>query len=123
MLICYVAGPFRGKNAWEVEKNIRAAEELGFSVAEVGAMPIIPHCNTRFFNGTLTDQFWLDGTMALLRKADVAIFTENWPVSSGARAERAEAERLGIPCFDSVVDLQEHIEKVTREANQDHYAL
>lgn len=26
----YIAGPYRGSNAWDVEQNIRMAEELGF---------------------------------------------------------------------------------------------
>ncbi len=100
--VVYVAGPFRGPNAWEVEKNIRAAECLAYEVSGLGAMPLCPHTNTRHFNGTRYDEFWLEGTLELLRRCDAAIFTVDWQRSSGARAERAEAEALGIPCFDSI---------------------
>lgn len=36
MRIIYVAGPFRGSNAWEIEQNIRRAEAVGLAVAKVG---------------------------------------------------------------------------------------
>lgn len=91
MKVVYCAGPFRGKNSWEVEQNIRRAEELGFKVAEAGAFPIIPHTNCRFWNGTQTDQFWLDGTMAAMRKCDAVIFTPDYENSSGALLEEIDA--------------------------------
>lgn len=105
--VIYIAGPFRGANAWEVEQNIRRAEAVAFQVAQAGAMPLCPHTNTRFFDGTLTAEFWLEGTMELLRRCDAAIFTPLWMKSSGARAEHDEAGRLGLPRFYSVTELVE----------------
>jgi hypothetical protein len=99
MKVVYVAGPFRGANGWKIEQNIRRAEELGIRVAEAGAMPLIPHANTRFFHGTCTDQFWLDGTMELLRRCDAIIMTENWEESSGAKSEYHLAMKLRLPIF------------------------
>jgi len=99
MKVVYIAGPFRAANSWLVEQNIRRAEELALRVAEAGAMPLCPHCNTRFFNGTLTDEFWLAGTMALLERCDAIVLTDRWPASSGCRSERARAVELGIPIF------------------------
>ena len=105
MRVIYVAGPFRGKTAWEVAENVRAAERLGFEVAQLGAMPLIPHANTSNFDGTMTAEFWLEGTMELLRRSDAVIFTLDWDRSSGARGEEKEARRLAIPCFYSVLAL------------------
>ena len=105
MKVIYVAGPFRGKTAWEVEKNIRHAEHLGFEIAKLGAVPLIPHTLYRFFNGELTDQFWLDGTMELLKRCDGAFFLGGWQASSGSRAERAVAERM-MPVFEYLPDLE-----------------
>ena len=101
MKIVYVAGPFRGVNAWEIEQNIRRAEQLGMKVALAGAMPLIPHANTRFFHGTLGDEFWLDGTLELLRRCDAIIMTDDWRRSSGATAEREEAIARHMPVFES----------------------
>lgn len=105
MKVVFVCGKFRGANAWDVENNIRRAEELGFAVAELGAMPMIPHTNTRFFNGTLTDEFWLAGTTELLKRCDALITVPNYPDSEGARAEIRYALDHDIPVFHSLVRL------------------
>lgn len=121
MKVVYCAGPFRGETAWDVECNIRKAEELGFWVANKGAMPMIPHTNTRFFDGTLTAEFWLDGTMELMRRCDAVVMTPDWQESGGATREVEEARRLGIPVFDSGNDAQ-LIEFVRWVGKSDHKA-
>jgi len=100
MLVVYIAGPFRGSNAWEIECNIRRAETLGLEVWRVGAAVICPHANTRFFQGAAPDSVWLEGTLAILRKCDVVLLTKDWKRSEGARKEKIEAESLGIPIFE-----------------------
>jgi len=99
MKLVYVAGKFRGPNAWAIEQNIRRAEEVGLQVAEAGAAPVIPHANTRFFHGTLTDEFWLAATMALLERCDGMVLVENWKDSVGACAEVDRFMQLGRPIF------------------------
>lgn len=105
MKVVYIAGRIRGKNAWEIEQNIRWAEQYGMVVAERGAMPLIPHANTRFFHGTLTDDFWLEGTLELLRRCDAVYCVSGWEASAGATAEVVEARRLGKPVFEYSADL------------------
>lgn len=100
MLIIYVAGPFRAPTAWGIAENIRAAERVGLMVARAGAMPLIPHANTAHFHGQCDDQFWLDGTMELLRVTDAAVFTPRWHLSSGSCAEMREVNRLDMPFLD-----------------------
>lgn len=114
MKVVYVAGPYRGPSAWAVECNIRRAEELGMRVAELGAMPLIPHTNTRFFNGTLDDRFWLLGTIELLRRCDAAIFVRNWKRSTGAMEEHAECLRRGLPVFYQPRELAKWLGPVER---------
>lgn len=97
--VVYVAGPYRAKTPFEVECNIHAARRLGAEVAKLGGLPLIPHANTAHFDGIQDDQFWLDGTLELLRRADAVIMLHNWERSTGARGEHAEAERLRIPIF------------------------
>jgi len=99
MKVVYVAGPFTAKTAWDIENNIRRAEELGFEVAKAGAMPLIPHANTRWFHGQCTAEFWYEGTLELLRRCDAIILVKDWDTSKGARGEEAEAKRLGLPVF------------------------
>jgi len=100
MKLVFIAGPFRAENAWDVECNIRRAEEVAFAVANLGAMPVCPHTNTRYFNGTLTDQFWIDGTREMMRRCDAVMLVSGWSKSSGTLGEIAEAARRDMPVFE-----------------------
>lgn len=106
MKLVFVAGPYRGANAWEVTQNCNQAEALGYKVAQLGAMPVIPHMNTRNFDGTLTDEFWLDGTMELMLRCDALIATEDWPKSRGAQHEVQTAVGLDKPVFYDIDSLR-----------------
>lgn len=99
MRLVYVAGPYRAPTAWDVEQNIRRAEEWAYKVAEIGHIPICPHTMYRYFNGTMTDDFWLKATLGLLRRCDAAVFIPDWRKSSGSLAEHAEVEKLKIPSW------------------------
>lgn len=102
MKVIYVAGRFRGETAWDVAQNIRTAEVRGFEVAKLGAMPLIPHANTAQFDRTLTAEFWLDGTLELLRRCDAVLTVDNWQRSAGAVNEVKEAEARGMPVFHEI---------------------
>lgn len=99
MKVVYLAGPFRASTAWGVEQNIRSAEERALRVAEMGASPLCPHTNTRFFDGTLNGEFWLAATLELMRRCDAVLVCPGWQNSAGTRGEIEEAARLGIPVF------------------------
>lgn len=105
MKLVYVAGPFRAKNHWDVEQNIRRAETLALEVWRCGAACICPHANTRFFDGAAEDRVWLEGDLEILRRCDAVVLTEDWERSSGARSEVEFALALGIPVFKSVIEV------------------
>lgn len=100
MRVVYVAGPFTAGDGWAIEQNIRRAEEVGYRVVELGASPLIPHTNTRFFSGTKTAEFWYEATLELLRRCDAMVTVEGWQDSKGTKRELAEAAERGIPVFD-----------------------
>ena len=106
MKVVYIAGPFRGKCAWDVENNIRRAESLALEVWRSGAAVICPHTNTRFFDGAAPDNTWLEGDLELLRRSDAVMLTYDWEKSSGARAEVDYASQEAIPVFDNLDDLK-----------------
>ena len=115
--LVYVAGPFRPKvehDCYEMEENIRRAEGLALKVWLEDAAAICPHANTRFFQGAAnaSDAVWLDGDLEMLYRCDAILMTPDWETSSGAREEKAEAERWDIPVFYSIDQLREWIEKV-----------
>jgi nucleoside 2-deoxyribosyltransferase len=99
--LIYIAGPFRGKTRLDVVRNCEAVRDLGYEVARLGGYPVIPHMMTADFDGLLTDDFWLDGTMALMKACDAVVLHVRWEQSSGAVAERAMALELGMRVFDT----------------------
>lgn len=104
MKLVYVAGPFRGANAWEVELNIRMAERVGMCVAESGDIPVIPHTMYRFWDGTLNDDFWLACGIRLLDQCDALVLCPGWEKSKGTLAEKAHAEKMGLPVTIAFLD-------------------
>jgi nucleoside 2-deoxyribosyltransferase len=97
--LVYIAGPYRAASPWQVEQNIRAAEDLAVKVHAVGMFAVCTHPMTRFMDGATDDEHMLVGTLELMRRCDAVILTRDWRLSSGAVAEVAEATRLGIPVF------------------------
>lgn len=108
--VVYIAGPFRAPNAWEIEQNIRRAEEWALAVWRLGAAALCPHCNTRFFQGAAPDEVWLDGDLALLSKCDAVFMIPGWQRSTGARSELEYARTLGIKSFETFGALRDWIE-------------
>lgn len=111
MPVVFVAGPFRGPNAWEIELNIRRAEELALEVWKLGAAAICPHSMNRFFFGTLDEEYYLRGDLELLRRSDAMIMVHDWERSTGARAERKAAIVDGTPVFYTIPDLKEFLDR------------
>lgn len=105
MKVVYVAGRFTAATPWETEQNVRRAEAVGLEVAQLGAAPMIPHSNTRFFVGTVNPEFWYAATLALLLKSDAVVMVPGWEASKGATAEMAAAVAAGIPVFHRLIDL------------------
>lgn len=103
----YVAGPFRGPNAWDIEENIRRAERLALEVWRLGAACICPHTNTRFFQGAADDRVWLDGDLEILARCDFIVMTPDWRRSSGATAEHDFALTRGIRVFYDLPTLEQ----------------
>lgn len=123
MKVVYVAGPFRGPNAWEIEQNIRRAEQLSLEVWRLGAAALCPHTNTRFFQGAADDAVWLDGDLAMLAKCDAILMTPDWRKSSGATAEHDFAGSRSIPRFYTLKALKEwldHFQQLDRDARTVH---
>lgn len=110
MKIIYVAGAYRAETPWGVERNIFAAQDLAAQMVEklhkLGAYPLVPHANTAHFDDLAPDDYYLEGTLELMRRCDALLMVKGWEKSSGARGEVEEAKKLGIPIFYSIEDLE-----------------
>lgn len=103
--LVYVAGPYRGPDAWIIENNIRRAEELAFEVWASNLYAICPHANTRHYQGALPDAVWLEGDLEILARCDAVLLVPGWRESSGTLAEVDHANTLGIPVYERLAEL------------------
>lgn len=115
MKLIYIAGPYRpytcADGTWVgTPMNIRNAEvtavNLVNSLGRYGLFPVVPHLNTRDFENQVEqndDQYFLDGTMAMLERCDAVLLTmpNADEVSSGTKAEVHRAYQLGIQVYRS----------------------
>lgn len=99
MKVVFVAGPFTGANAWEIEQNVRRAEELALEIWKRGGVAICPHTMNRFFFGTASEGVYREGCLEIVRRADGIALVDGWERSGGTAGEIAEANVLGKPVF------------------------
>ena len=115
MKLIYIAGPYRpytcADGTWVgTPMNIRNAEvtavNLVNALGRYGLFPVVPHLNTRDFENQVKqndDQYFLDGTMAMLERCDAVLLTmpDADVVSVGTKAEVHRAYQLGIQVYRS----------------------
>lgn len=111
MKVIYIAGPFRGPSSWDIEQNIRRAEELALEVWKRGAACLCPHTNTRFFQGAAADDVWLKGDLEMLSRCDAVLTTADWKKSQGAWAEVEFAIARNIPVFEKIEMLSQYLKQ------------
>lgn len=118
MRVVYIAGPYRGADAFAIAENVRNAERLALAVWRMGAAALCPHCNTAHFQGCAPDTLWLDGDLAMMKRCDAVLLTPDWKRSEGARLERRAARRAGIPVFETLAALRTWLEEAPDEVPQ-----
>ena len=96
MKVVFIAGQFSGANAWEIACNVHRAEAASLRIAQLGGMPVCPHSLGRSMFGTLPEEFWRAGCLALLARCDGILLLPRWSNSTGACAEARHADKLGI---------------------------
>ncbi len=94
--VVYVAGPFRADSHWEIEGNIRRAEEYALLLWLEGYAVICPHANTRFYQDVAPDETWLDGDLEIVSRCDIIAMVLGWEKSSGSREELKKARECGL---------------------------
>lgn len=111
MKVIYIAGKYRGQYPYQIKQNVIKADVFGMKVCELGAMPLIPHCNTFGYEGLQDDEFFLEGTMELMRRCDAILLIPGWEQSQGATGEKKEAEARGLPVFQSIEELTDWLKE------------
>lgn len=100
MLKVYIIGPYRSDSSWQVEQNIREAEDVAAILWNQGFSVFCPHTNTRFFNtGVAPDSTFLEGDLEWLKHADLAVVVGQWKLSKGSCREIEFCMEHKIPYF------------------------
>lgn len=103
--LVYVAGPYSGPDVLTVLGNMGDGERAARLVFQAGFSPFAPWHDARYYmdmtrpeRADLDVEFFKRQSMRFVEAADVVLLLDTWERSSGARAERAYAQELGIPC-------------------------
>ena len=106
MKLIYVAGPYRATTPHGILENIRRAESVVIKTWASGHAALCPHLNSSFFDGIVSDKFFLAGTMEMLSRCDGLVLVEGWVHSEGTKLEVKWAQEHNLPIFRSIKDLQ-----------------
>ncbi len=100
MKLVYIVGPYRAPTTWGIECNIHKARVTAAEmVQQLSSLWIFPIT-------LASDEYYLEGTLELLRRCDAVFLLPDWEKSSGSYGEKEEAERLGIPIFYRIEELK-----------------
>lgn len=111
MKLFYVAGPFRAPTLAQIQQNIDKARNVAVELAEAGLMPVCVHTMEGLAMHDIQQadrgQFWVDGTLEVMRRCDAVVLVEGWERSQGTLGEIAEARRLGLPIYANAAEAVE----------------
>lgn len=94
MKLIFVSGKYRAKSEWELEQNIRHAQDAALRLWQQGYAVICPHLNSARFGGACHDSVWLEGDLEMLKRCDAIYMLTNWQESEGAKQEIKLAKSL-----------------------------
>ena len=98
MELIYVAGKYRATTEWDLEQNIRVAEDATVRLVRLGYAVICPHKNTAHLGGSAPDEVWLQMYIEIVGRCDGIYLLKGWQQSKGAVRElkHALAQRLTV---------------------------
>jgi hypothetical protein len=96
MKMIYTAGPMSAPTAWEIEQNIRTAEEIALKILKMGAAVYCPQTQGRFYANEMPWEEWIKRDLEVLKRCNAIFMLPNWKDSKGAIAEFDQAARLGM---------------------------
>lgn len=117
----YVAGAYSDDNVLGVLRNIGRGEQIASALFLMGYAPFTPWHDKSFVTDNWDKEFtvsmFYQYSMEWLRVSDAVFVVPNihglkdWQDSKGTLAEIEEAEKLDIPVFYKINDLDKHFNK------------
>ncbi len=87
MKLLYIAAPYRAKTIISLQQNIHEAKLMAMYYWNKDYAVLCPHSNSANFDGLLSDDKFLEGTMLMLAKCDLIAMHPNWQQSAGCLNE------------------------------------
>jgi hypothetical protein len=113
----YIAGPYRADTVAQRDRNITQARLAAAELLRRGHAPFCPHTMTAEFDDhfpDLPDTCYLVADLDWLTVAHAVLILPGWTMSEGTLAEKAAAERLGLPLYYRIEDVPS-LEEVRRQ--------
>lgn len=110
----YVAGRYNGDSAADMLRNIGTGVLTCKTLIAQGVAPFCPWLDCLYaiqIGVPLMDEDFQAVTLEWLKASDAVLMLKDWERSKGARREKDEAQRLGIPVFFSMQALFEWIQE------------
>lgn len=85
--IIYIAGSYRAGTENGLFENIIEARRAAVKLWKLGYIPIVPHLNSMFMGGVVSDTTFLKGGIEILKRCDAIYVLRNWRKSKGACEE------------------------------------
>lgn len=96
---CYVIGPISAPTPWEVEQNIRKAEEITVRLLSMGYAVHCPHLQARFIRGNISEEKLIETDLEWLSCSDFAVAYTDINRSEGSKREIIFCREHNIPIF------------------------
>lgn len=109
ILKVYIVGAYRAATSLQRQGNILKAAALGLEVVKLGAVAVVPHTMTQYWEGAVADEVILSMLIELMKSCDAVILVDNWVLSPGSRDEIHEAEQCGMPVFETLGQLRDYM--------------
>jgi hypothetical protein len=104
--LVYVAGPYRAVTLDRIQYHIEQARQTSVRLAKMGYFPMCPHTMEGLtMNDVQQDEggeFWLEGTLEMMRRCDTVVVQGLWQFSSGTLGEIHEAFKRELPLYNEV---------------------
>ncbi len=96
---CYVIGPISAPTPWEVEQNIRKAEEITVKLLSMGYAVHCPHLQARFIRGNISEERLIETDLEWLSCSDFAVIYTSISKSEGSKKEIIFCKEHNIPIY------------------------
>ena len=116
--LIYIAGPISATTVYQMEQNIRRAEDEYLWLIANGFAAVCVHSTARFIHGVMDERIFVDADLVLLERCDAVRVLTPYHQSAGTLRELAHAALNALPVFETRNELTFWRDNYARIKNQ-----